>query len=40
MDEFDIRLIIVNRRKWLGSLAKFFVIGFCSLFWGLTVHKT
>ena len=25
--------IIVNRGKWLGSLAKFFVLCFCSLFW-------
>ena len=24
---------IVNRGKWLGSLAKFFVLCFCSLFW-------
>ena len=26
-------LSIVNRGKWLGSLAKFFVLCFCSLFW-------
>ena len=30
---FLIRQNIVNRGKWLGSLAKFFVLCFCSLFW-------
>jgi len=29
-----------NRGKWLGKLAMFFVVCFCMLFWGLTVHKT
>ena len=29
----QIELIIVNRGKWLGSLAKFFVLCFCSLLW-------
>ena len=36
----SLHLHIVNRRKWLWKPVKFFVIGFCSLFWGLTVHKT
>ena len=40
-DELKMLLsIIVNRGKWFGSPAKFFVICFCSLFCGLTLHKT
>ncbi len=31
---------IVNRGKWLGIPTKVFVVCFCSLFWGLTLHKT
>ena len=34
------RSSIVNTRKWLGNLAKFFVVYFCLLFGGLTLHKT
>ena len=38
-DVFD-SFSIVTRGKWLGNLAKFFVVCFCWLFWGLTLHKT
>ena len=33
-------LPVVNRGKWLGNLAKFFVVCFCALFWDLTLHTT
>ena len=29
-----------DRSKWLRNLAKFFVVCFCLLFWGLTLQKT
>ena len=29
---------IVNTVKWLGNLAKFFVVWLCRPFWGLTLH--
>ena len=32
-------ITIVNRGEWLGSLAKFFVLCFCSLFLDMTLHK-
>ena len=35
-----LRQFIVNWGKWLWNPAKFFVVAFCSLFGGLTVHKT
>ena len=35
-----LRWSIVKTRKWLGNLAKFFVVGFCWLFWGLNLHKS
>ena len=32
-------LVFVNREKWLSKLAKFFVVCFCLLLWGLTCTK-
>ena len=40
LGELAVTPTIANKGKWLGNLAKFFVVCFCWLFWGLTLHKT
>ena len=36
----ELLLAIANRGKWLGNLSKSFVVCFCWLFCGSTLHKT